>query len=408
MAATSGIWASGAWLTRPRTTFTAAAMIVATVLALGFLFLTAHGTVDRFGRPLGTDFSSFWTAGRMALDGHAALAYDWKAHWEVQKQTHGVDLFYPWSYPPLFLLVAAALARLPYVAALIVWQGAALLAALAVFRSILPQPRALLFALGFPGVLICLASGQTGFLTAALLGGGILALPRNEVLAGALFGLLAYKPQFGLLIPFVLAAGGYWRAIGTAMATMLAAFAATLVVWGWPVWQAFLDSVPLTERIVFEAGNTGFEKFQSIFAWVRLWGGPLPLAYGLQGIVTLATLAACVWLWRSAADHRLKGAALLIGALLSSPYVLDYDLVAFGLALALFVAHGIEHGFDPWEKTLLALAWLSPVADRSIARLTYCPLGFLMLAAIFLLIVKRAYSERSASSVGPVPAGLQG
>jgi hypothetical protein len=406
--AAPGVWSSGAWLTPQRMRFTAAMLLAGTVVALAWLLLTATGTVDRFGRPLGTDFSSFWTAGRMALDGHAALAYDWQSHWQVQKQTHGIDLYYPWSYPPVFLLAVAALATLPYLPALLLWQGGSLLAALTVFRAILPQPSALLFGLGFPAVLVCLGNGQTGFLTAVLLGGGVLALPRHEALAGILFGMLVYKPQFGILIPFALAAGGYWRAIGAATATVVTSVAVTLIIWGWPVWQAFLDSLPLTERVVFEAGDTGFEKFQSIFAWVRLWGGPLPLAYGLQGLVTLGALAACLWIWRSGAADRLKGAALLTAALLSSPYVLDYDLVAFGLALALFAAHAMEHGFRPWEKTLLAAAWLTPVGDRVVARLTFIPLGFLTLAIVFLLIVKRAYAEQMAVTADAVPAGLRG
>jgi hypothetical protein len=386
-------------------TFAAIAMIVGTLTSLAFLFVTAHGTLDRLDRPLGTDFSSFWTAGSMALEGRAALSYDWPSHWAVQKHTHGIDMFFPWSYPPIFLLVAAAFAALPYVPALLAWQGASLLAALMAFRAILPQPRALLFAFGFPGVLVCLGHGQTGFLTGALLACGVLALPRNEVLAGIFFGLLAYKPQFGLLIPFVLIAGGYWRAIAAAAATVLASLAATLPLWGWPVWQAFLDSIPLTQKVVFEAGDTGFEKFQSIFAWVRLCGGPLRLAYGLQGIVTLGALAGCVWIWHSPVAHRLKGAALLTGVLLSSPYVLDYDLIAFGLALALFAAHGLERGFRPWEKTFLALAWIMPVAAREIARLTYVPLGFLTLAVIFLLIMQRARFERSAAIAPIAPIG---
>jgi hypothetical protein len=399
MASATERWASGDWLTRPLMTFAAVAMIVGTIASFTFLFATAHGTLDRLDRPLGTDFSSFWTAGRMALEGRAALAYDWASHWAVQKQTHGIDMFFPWSYPPVFLLVAAVVAALPYIPALLVWQGASLFAALAAFRAILPQPQALLFAFGFPGVLVCLGHGQTGFLTAALLAGGALALPRSEVLAGVSFGLLAYKPQFGLLIPFVLVAGGHWRAIAAATATVLAGFAVTLALWGWPVWQAFLESLPLTQKVVFETGNTGFEKFQSIFAWVSLCGGPLRLAYGLQAIVTLSALAGCVWIWRSPAAHRLKSAALLTGVLLSSPYVLDYDLVAFGLALALFTAHGMERGFHPWEKTFLALAWFMPVATREIARLTYVPVGFLTLAAIFLLIIQRARAERSAAIV---------
>ena len=221
-----------------------------------------------------------------------------------------------------------------------------------------------------------------------------------------LFGLLAYKPQFGLLIPFVLLAGGYWRAIASATVTVLATVAVTTAMWGWPVWQAFFNSIPLTQKVVFETGNTGFEKFQSIFAWVGLWGGPLQLSYGLQGIVTLFALASIVWIWRSPVSHRLKGAALLTGALLSSPYVLDYDLPVFGLALAFFAAHGMEHGFGPWEKTAIAAAWIMPVATREFSRLTYVPIGFLALAAIFLLILHRAWTERAAEAPALHPAGV--
>ncbi|HVV78618.1 MAG TPA: glycosyltransferase family 87 protein [Pseudolabrys sp.] len=399
--------ATGIWLTPQRMRVVAAMMLAGTVIALGYLFVTAKGTVDSFGRPVGTDFSSFWTAGRMALDGHAAAAYDWKMHWAVQKQTHGIDLFYPWSYPPVFLLVTATLAVLPYLPAFLLWQSASLLAALAVFRAILPRRAALLYALGFPAVLICFGHGQTGFLTGALLGGGVLALQRNEVVAGVLFGLLIYKPQFGILLPFVLAAGGYWRAFVAAAATVVVTIGASIAIWGWPVWQAFFRSVSLTEKIVFEAGDTGFEKFQSIFAFVRSLGGPLSLAYGAQAVVTLGALAACVWIWRSEAAHRLKGAALLTGALLSSPYMLDYDLIAFGLAIALVVAHGLKRGFHPWEKTVLAVAWFSPAIDRAIAGATFIPLGFLMLAAVFLLIVRRVRAEQGAA-VPAVPAAARG
>src|SRR3954465_14771203 len=76
MASASERWASGAWLTPPLMRFAAVAMIVGTVASLAFLLATAHGTLDRLDRPLGTDFSSFWSAGRMALEGRAALSYD--------------------------------------------------------------------------------------------------------------------------------------------------------------------------------------------------------------------------------------------------------------------------------------------------------------------------------------------
>ena len=388
-------YASGAWLTRPLVTFVGAAMVIGTIAALGWLIISAHGTVDFKGRPLGTDFSSFWTAGRMALEGRAAQAYDWTAHFEFQQRVHGVQLFYPWSYPPIFLVLAALVATLPYLPALIAWQATTMLAALATLWTILPRPAVLLLGLGFPGVLICLGHGQTGFLTGALLAGGLLCLRRHPLLAGVLFGLLAYKPQFGLLLPFVLAARGEWRAIAAAAVTVAAAVVVTLSLWGWPVWQAFLDSITLTRSVVFEPGNTGFEKFQSAFAWMRLWGAPLSVAYGMQALVTGAVLIACLWIWRGSASFRLMAAALLTGTLLSSPYVLDYDFIVLGMALAFLVAHGLECGFRPWEQTLLALAWIAPVAARPLAGATYLPIGFFALVVVFIMIVVRVRSEQS-------------
>jgi Glycosyltransferase family 87 len=380
---------SGSWLTRRLVVFAGSAGLACTAASLLWLFAMASGTVDAAGRPLGTDFSSFWSAGKLALAGAAPAAYDWATLQAFQEKTHGVDLFYPWSYPPLFLAVAALIATMPYVPALLLWQATSLAAALAALRAISGAPPFLLAGLGCPIVLVCLGHGQTGFLTAALLTGGVLCLPRREALAGVLFGLLAYKPQFGLLIPLVLIAGGHWRAFAAAGATVLAGIGLTLALWGWPVWQAFLDSLALTRTIVFEAGDTGFEKFQSVFAWLRLWGAPTSAAYLGQAIATAAAAAGCLWAWRREVGSRLKGAALLVATLLSTPYVLDYDLIVLGMALALLAAHGLEHGFRPWEKTILALAWLLPTGGRGLAMLLPLPVGFVALAGVFALILAR-------------------
>ena len=57
---------------------------------------------------------------------------------------------------------------------------------------------------------------------------------------------------------------------------------ATLAIWGWPVWQAFLDSLPLTRQIVIEQGETGWHKIQSPFAWCGCGAAALPFAYAVQ------------------------------------------------------------------------------------------------------------------------------
>jgi Glycosyltransferase family 87 len=227
-----GMLADGSWLTRNRVRAVAAMALVAFVLALGYLLVTAHGTLDRYGRPLGTDVSNVYAAGEMALEGRAAEAWDWAAHYRAQQALHGDPNvpFYGWHYPPPFLLVAGLLALLPYLAALFVWQAATLAAAAAVVRAIVPGRTALLAALGAPVVFICLGHAHNGFLTAALFGGGLLLLDRRPFLAGLLFGCLIYKPQFALLIPPLLLVAWQWRAIAGAIASAAALTGLTLAI----------------------------------------------------------------------------------------------------------------------------------------------------------------------------------
>jgi hypothetical protein len=386
------VLSSGDWLTSRRMALVAGAMLIGTLVSIVFLFVTATGTADVLGRPLGTDFTSFWSAGRMVLEGRAAAAYDWAAHNAVQWQTHHAGGYFPFSYPPLLFLVMVPIAMLAYVPALLVWQATSLLAALAAVRAILPGRRVMLLALGFPGVLVCLGHGQTGFLTAALFAGGLVALARHEVAAGILFGLMAYKPQFGLLIPFALVAGGHWRAVVAAAATVAAAGMLTLALWGLAPWQAFLAALPQTEAVVLEAHH--FEKLQSAFACARLWGAPVWLAYAVQALVAAATLAAVVWAWRSDAALALKAALLLTGAMLATPYVVDYDFILLGMAVAFFAAHGFAHGFMAWEKTVLAAAWLMPLLARTAAREAFLPLGLMVLLAVFGVVLRRLRAEQ--------------
>ena len=146
----------------------------------------------------------------------------------------------------------------------------------------------LLLALAFPAVLINVGHGHNGFLTAALLGGGLVILDRRPLAAGILFGLMAYKPQFGLMIPIALAAGGYWRTFAAAAVTAVLLTLVTTLVFGVQVWHAFFVGAEFTRTVVLEQGDTGWHKIQSIFSWARMWGAPVPLAYAIQGAATLA------------------------------------------------------------------------------------------------------------------------
>ncbi len=389
---------SGDWLTRERLRFIAAAILIASVAGFAFLVVTAHGGIDRQGRPLGTDFSNVYAAGTYVRDGNALAPFDPPQQYAREQALFGkATPFYGWHYPPYFLFVAALLAKMPYGFALTVWQAATLALYLLTIwmigsgvSRVAGSGDLFLLALAFPAVLINIGHGQNGFLTAALLAGALLALEKRPTLAGILIGLLIYKPQFGLLIPIALIAAGQWRAIAAAVATVAALTLVTTLAFGPQVWHAFALSTEYSRTVVLEQGDTGWQKIQSLFSWARMWGAPIPLAYALQGVLTAALGIAIVRLWRSTAPHALKAAALCLGAILATPYTLDYDMMVLASAIAFFTTDSLARGFRPWEKTALAALWAAPLVARGVAQATLIPLGVPAMLAAFWVLWRRA------------------
>jgi Glycosyltransferase family 87 len=384
--------ATGAWLDRGRVIRVAGICGIISALCIIVLFATSHGTLDYKGRPLGTDFSDVWTAGKMAVDGSAAKIWSWPDHFAVQRLVHHkADVeFYGWHYPPPFLLVAWLLAQLPYIPALIAWQLSTLAPFTRMMWQLVPRRETILLTLAAPVTLICLTHGHNGFLTALLLGGGLMVLDKRPFVAGLLFGCLVYKPQFALVLPVLLLAGRHWRAVAGAMVSAAALVGLTLAIWGWPVWQAFIGSLPLTQHVVIEQGSTGFYKIMSPFAAVRLWGGSIGLGYAVQSMVTAASIAALAWLSWSKARSGLRNAFVCAAAILSTPYVLDYDLVVLLPALAWLWLDAKEHGFLRWEATLMAFIWFTPLVGRGVAQWTLVPLGFMSVVALAGIVLRRA------------------
>src|SRR5436305_9337080 len=98
---------SGQWLTVSRARGYSLVVLGLSVLAVVGWIALSDGLVDRNGKPLGTDFSSFYAAGSLVLDGRAADVYDMAAHYAREQQIFGPSTpYYGWLYPPIFLLIA--------------------------------------------------------------------------------------------------------------------------------------------------------------------------------------------------------------------------------------------------------------------------------------------------------------
>lgn len=384
---------SGDWLTAERRRVYPLILLAIFLAAIVGAIATSHDRIGPNDLPLGSDFSQVWVAGQEVLAGHPEAPFDIARHAEAQRKEFGPETgIFGWHYPPYFLAPAALFATLPYLPALALWQGGTLALYLLPIVAILGKSGvarrdALIAALAFPAVIVNLGHGQNGFLTAALLGGGFLLLERRPLVAGALFALLAYKPQFALALPLALLIGRHWRALASAAATLAVITAMSLAAFGATSWRAFFESLGFTRKVV-EEGGPGFEKIQSVFAAVRLLGGDIPTAYFWQGSATFCALACLVWVLRSRADARVKGAVTIETMLLTTPYLLDYDLMALAPAMALLVSRGIDEGFRPYEKTALALAYVAPLVARPAAMALGLPFGVAVLALLFAVTAR--------------------
>jgi arabinofuranan 3-O-arabinosyltransferase len=331
-------------------------VINASLLQSGYF---AHWWIfDEKGLGIPTDFVNVWSAGRLVLDGHPALAYDWDIQKQVQVAVLGQSYEgnFAWHYPPPFLFVAALLAHFPYGVAYFGWAAVSLVPYLAVVRAIVGRSFGVLLAAAFPVVFTNALVGQNGFLTASLIGGTLYLMPTRPVLSGICLGLLSYKPQYGLLFPLVLIAASQWKAFFTAGIVAVLIASLSWLAFGSESWQAFFHWMPMFSQAFLTEGRAPWGKMQSIFGLVRYFGGTEQLAWIFQWIMSGAVAVLLALMWRSrSVSYPLKAASLAAGALLITPYLFLYDLMVLAIAVAFLVRVGLDQGFARYELAALGL-----------------------------------------------------
>jgi arabinofuranan 3-O-arabinosyltransferase len=343
---------------------------------------------DHAGRGIPTDFVNVWAAGRLVLEGHPALAYDWdiQKHLELALLKQDFSGYFAWHYPPPFLFIAMLLAHLPYSAAFVGWVSLSLIPYLAVMRAIVGRPFGLLLALAFPVVLNNVLVGQNGFLTAALIGGTLYLLPTRPVLSGICLGLLTYKPQYGLLFPIVLIAAAQWTVFCSAAVTAVAVAFASWIAFGTESWQAFFHWMPMFSHAFLAEGKAPWWKMQSLFALVRFFGGSEQLAWIFHWVLSAVVAVTLITIWRSPVRYALKAAALALGTLLTTPYLFMYDMMVLAIPVAWLVRLGLAHGFRAYELPMLAVAGTFVL----VFIVSGIPLGFAASLIVGALVLCRA------------------
>lgn len=383
------------WLGRKRVLAYASTLLVMELATFLFLVAGTHGLIVPLGQPITTDFASFYAAGSLVDGGAPAAAYDQAKHYAAEEQATEPGIGYQFFfYPPVYLLLCAALVRLPYLVAFVAFEALTLVLYILVVRRTLDEPgwAAILPVLAFPSVFWTMGLGQNAFLTAALFGAALLLIDRRPLRSGVFFGLLCYKPHLGLLIPIALVAGKRWRAFLAAAATVALLVMASGLLFGWTVWRDYL-ALAAGSSATYESGRIDFAGFVNLFGGVRLIGGSPYLAYGAQAVITLISAALVIFVWRRNLSLPVRAAALAAAAIAAAPVALLYDLMLAAIAGAWLVRAARRGGFLAWEKITLATLFALPLFIRNVGTAWHVPLGPLVPLALLALIYARARRE---------------
>jgi hypothetical protein len=375
------------------------------LFAFGLAFLLAYGAIfaghvwlrdwplTDSGSPRFIDFISFWINAKFALTVAAADAYQYAAFAAAQApyvtMTRGDYPYYHLVYPPTLFPLVAPIGLLPFVAALTAWIAATGgLYLLAVFRAV-PRVLACLLAVLPFAVVKNVWLGQASFLVAGLLGLSLGLMEKRPFVAGLCLGLLTCKPQYGIIFPIVLLVTGQWRVIAGACVSFAALIATVTGLYGVAIWRAYLGAFGTSSLDNFMTDNVLDAIDQTVFGVMHWFGAGFAAKWSVHLVAAaLMTAFVCV-VCRRPTSGRLKAAALGVGALFVTPYMMAYDLTGLTIPAAFLAQEGLATGFLPGERLTLLACFLGLFLMQTF------PVGPLILAALMALVLRRVFPGRA-------------
>ncbi len=301
------------------------------------------------------DFTIFYTAGKSIIEGRGRQLYDVDMQFAIQREfasevKHRENPL-PFNHPPFEALLFAPLARLPYVAAYLVWAVfniALILGFWILLRPRLPSLHGFLPALpllamfAFFPVSMALLQGQDSILLLLLYGLAFCALATGRAfVAGACLGLALFK--FQLVLPFVLVLliRRQWRAIAGFIVTAFALLLVSATVVGWSGVMAYPGFVLRLSRSGAQAGiyPRDMPNLRGLVAGsLHFEGLPAALLIVATSIALLA-LAAYWWRVQPGRQFSLGFSLCLTVTTMVSYHLLVHDLSLLILPILLLAEH---------------------------------------------------------------------
>ena len=249
----------------------------------------------------------------------------------------------PFQYPPnalpLFGPRAWASPRTAHIVFAVVTTSLFLVLVLVLVRRDLEDPVAAGVLLGGVALSAIVAFnaqlGQTGALAGVLVVGAVLSWRLAPVAAGALLGILAFKPQYAVPLVAIALLRDNRRIVLGAAASFAALSIASGLAYGFSQWLGFVDALGLPNHTM------GFMVNWMGLAWKVAPGSPLILASALP-VFVLVMVVMCGALWSVRDQTTVEGqvSVALAVAVVVSPNTHPYDLLVLIPALVFVAARG--------------------------------------------------------------------
>lgn len=340
------------------------------------------------GRVFGGDFINLWSAGRLLLEHRADAIYDPAALQAFEEAIAGDGIgLRLWVYAPPSLFLAAPFALLEFYPAFVVWTVLGLGVLWWGARRFGFSPLETLVILVSPATQLCIDNGQTGNLAAGLLLLALAPRDRSVWIAPIAATILTIKPQLGLLLPLYWALERRWRDIAITSILVIGFVGAGWIVFGRAVWEAYLGDT-LTMLSTLEKHGTGpfTLMIPSVFMSVRLLTGNPDLALIVHAGFALVVAAFVVWRLCKTRDGVQRAGLVLIGTVLITPYIHNYDLNLLVCASLLAMRPtGIDPRRDSIAPRLAIYAFAVPILVMYLNMLGVPIAPLLMLPLLFLL-----------------------
>lgn len=374
------------WFVRGRLRALALLTAGITVAAMALQLMGSNGLVLANGQPVFGDFLAFWSAGRLALEGHPDLVYSEQAIQIAHREALPAlgDIVFPWRHPPPFLLLATPLAILPFPISATLFLAGTAWVFLYAARKFSPSQDDLLLAVAAPAALLHIGSVQTGLLTAGLTALAFVWLDRRPLAAGALIGFLVIKPHLAAFWPILLLLQGRWRTFAAAGATAIALLLLAGAVYGFDLYAGFLAALPSAMEAV-EKAQIERDTLTSLYANLLGLAAPPALAAALHWTSALAAAVIAALVWRKG-DARLSAAAFASATMLLSPYLFFYDETMLLIAVAALYATTMSTS----EKAWLAFAWGAGALSLAAGKIMTIPICAIAAWSLLAIAAGRA------------------